>query len=262
MTRRIQKLDEEYYTREFLRDELKLNVVNLTSTKVEAPDCSATITTGNGSKKLLDVECTEYHVDNAAGRRGSRIRRMKNLWDLVHNALQLEEARLPVLMNICFKEPFVLEKGQRGELANELIRFACEFDPGRNLHRTKHDQFPHVRYPLLHELVDFIRLTHIDGIPVLRWDCCNVTGAFIGLYPEQLAKLIYNKSAKKYSWRNGASKWLLIYASGECATSRAGAFQGTESTWQDATLVTTCKNSVFDRIFFWERVRKWSIKLK
>jgi hypothetical protein len=97
---------------------------------------------------------------------------------------------------------------------------------------------------------------------VLGWHCSNIAAANIGVDRSHLADLVRRKSAKNFTWVPGAEKCLLVYASGGTVTSRAGPLPPNQSIWLDEGLVAACKDSIFDRIYFWERVRTWHKRLK
>jgi hypothetical protein len=226
MTRAAQKHEEIFYAGEFLRNQLKLNVIDVKPAVKEPPDCSATITNPDGTTVLLDFEIAEYYVE------------------------------------VRFKEPVSLRNGQVDQFADELIRFAQEFCPERHLERTAHDAFSAALYALLHEHVERIALTRLEGTVVIGWHCSNIAAAFVGVVRSHLGDLVCRKSAKNFTWVSGAEKCLLIYASGETVTSRAGPPPPDPSIWDDNDLVSACTGSVFDRIYFWERVLGWYKRLK
>jgi hypothetical protein len=265
MTRAAQKHEEIFYAGEFLRNQLKLNVIDVKPAVKEPPDCSATITNPDGTTVLLDFEIAEYYVDNRRdGDGGSPSKRVSSCWDKVRATLdpRLETLKLPVDVGVRFKEPVSLRNGQVDQFADELIRFAQEFCPERHLERTAHDAFSAALYALLHEHVERIALTRLEGTVVIGWHCSNIAAAFVGVVRSHLGDLVCRKSAKNFTWVSGAEKCLLIYASGETVTSRAGPPPPDPSIWDDNDLVSACTGSVFDRIYFWERVLGWYKRLK
>jgi hypothetical protein len=264
MTRAAQKDEEIFYTGEFLRNQLKLNLAELKPAIQEPPDCSATVINMDGTTTLLDFEIAEYYVDNSEVGGGSPVKRVSSCWDKVCASLypQLETLQLPVDVDVRFNEPVSLKNGQDKAFASELIRFAREFCPGGYLEPTTHEVFSSESYPLLNELVERIVLTHLKDTVVIGWHCSNIAAANIGVDRSHLADLVRRKSAKNFTWVPGAEKCLLVYASGGTVTSRAGPFPPDQSIWLDERLVAACKDSVFDRIYFWERVRTWHKRLK
>jgi hypothetical protein len=265
MTRAAQKGEEIFYAGEFLRNQLRLNVAEIKSAIQEPPDCSASVTNTDETTTLLDLEIVEYYVDNPGdGDRGSPVKRVGSCWDKVCATLypQLETLRLPVDVAVRFKEPAYLKSGQVPSFASELIRFAREFCPKGHLERATHGEFSAESYPLLNELVERIALTHLEGTVVIGWQCSNIAAANVGVNRLHLADFVRRKSAKNFTWVPGAEKCLLVYASGGTVTSRAGPFPLDQSIWNDEKLIAACVDSVFDRIYFWERVRKWQKRLK
>jgi hypothetical protein len=265
MTRIAQKDEELFYLGEFLRDQLRLNVTELKPVLNEPPDGSATITNPDKTTLLLDFEIAEYHVDDhGCSNGGSPIRRVTGIWNKVQDVLapQLESRRLRVYARVTLKEPILLATRDVQPFASELIRFAEEFCPIHHMQRRTHDNFPVASYPLLRQHVALMSLTYLHDTVVLRWDCSNNAAAFIGVRTFHLSKLVRHKNAKAFNWTPGAEKCLLIYASGEAVTSRAGPPPPDESIWDDHELIAACCSSSFDRIYFWERVRKWHKRLK
>jgi hypothetical protein len=264
MTRAAQKNEEIDYAGEFLRDELRRKLAEVKPAIHDPPDCSAFVTNADGITTLVDLELAEYYVDNPAGDAGgSTAKRVTSCWDKVRANLspQLEKLKLPVDVAVRFKEPVSLKNGQVSTFADELIRFAREFCTNKHLERTTHEAFP-PEYTLLNEHVERIALTYLEGTVVICWHCSNITAAHIGVRRSHLADLVRRKSVKNFAWTPGAEKWFLVYASGGAVTSGGGWPPPDESIWDDTELVAACLSSVFDRIYFWERVRRWHNRLK
>jgi hypothetical protein len=265
MTRVAQKDEEIFYLDEFLRNQLGLNVIELGPALKEPPDGSAAITNPDGTTLLLDFEIAEHYVDNPRNAHGgSPSKRVRSRWDRVCAALypRLETLRLPVDVVVHFKEPISLKNGQIDQFVDELIRFAQTFCPKGHLERAAHGAFSAVSYPVLHECVERITLTHLQGTVVIAWRCSKSAAAFVGVVTSYLSDLVRRKSAKSFTWVNGADKCLLIYASGGTITSRAGPYPPGKSIWDDDGLVSACAESIFDRIYLWERVGRWHMRLK
>jgi len=264
MTRAAQKDEELAYLGEFLRDQLNLNLTELKPALKEPPDASATITSADGTTVLLDFEMAEYYVDDPRdGEGGSPSKRVNDVWEKVRAKLdpRLEVLRLPVHVSVRLKGPTILKNKHARQFADELIRFAQAFCPAVHLNRTNHDVFSAACYPLLHEYVERISLRLDDQI-VIRWHCSNLAGASVGVGTTNLTNHILMKSGKNFTWVTGAEKCLLLYASGGTVTSRGGPPPPDLSIWHDKALIAACGASVFDRIYFWERVRRWHKRLK
>ena len=96
------------------------------------------------------------------------------------------------------------------------------------------------------------------------WTCPNITTGGITLSLEYIRSAIKNKNKKatNYSnWHNVDEKWLLIAASGGNLSNNAGpAWQNLN--WADSELLDLCCKSIFDKIVFWERIRRWYKWLK
>jgi hypothetical protein len=231
----------------------------------EPPDGSATVKNPDGTTLLLDFEIAEYYVDDPGnGDGGSPSKRTSGVWEKVRAALdpRLEALRLPVDVAVRLREPILLRPGDIPEFVDELIRFAQQFCPAGHLDRTTHDRFPAASYSALRKHVEQVSLTRLDGVAVMAWRCSNVAAACVGVVAPHLSHLVRRKSGKNFTWVPGAKRCLLIYASGETVTSRGGPPPPDPSIWGDADLVAACVGSVFNRIYFWERVRKWVQRLK
>jgi hypothetical protein len=265
MTRDAQKREELYYLDEFLRGQLKLAVTELKPALKEPPDGSATFTNADGTTYLLDFEIAEYYVDDPRDDEGgSPSRRAKDFWDKVLAELvpRLEVLRLPVYLDVRLKDLTILKNKHVRQLADELIRFAQDCCPECHLERTRHVLFSAASYPLLHEHAEWISLTRHDDTYFLHWPCSNLAAAHVGPVTAYLRNHILRKSDRNFTWTPGAEKCLLLYASGGTVTSRGGPRPPDPSIWDDKDLLAACKDSVFDRIYFWERVRGWDERLK
>jgi hypothetical protein len=203
--------------------------------------------------------------DPRDGEGGSPSKRASGLWDKVRAELlpRLEVLRLPVLLHVHLKEPIRLGTRHVRQLADELIRFAREACPRDQHTRERHEAFSAAAYPLLHEYVEWIYLFRFpDGTCIIDWSCSNLAAACVGVVPSNINDRVVLKSGKTYAWRPGAERWLLLYASGDSVTSRGGPPPPDRSIWRDKDLRIACEASVFDRIVFWDRVRRWHEWLK
>lgn len=266
MTRVAQKDEELSYLDEFLRKQLKLNVTELEPALKEPPDGSATITNADGTTLLLDFEIAEFYVDDRRdGEGGSPSKRASGFWDKVAAEVvtRIEGLRIPVYMHVSLKVPELLKRKHIRPLADQLSRFAQEFCPEGDLDRTHHEAFSAASYPVIHEHVEWISLTRLDDTYGIRPTCSNLTVAHVGPVTAYITNHILLKSGKEnFTWRPGAEKCLLVCASGGTVTSRAGPPPPDPSVWDDKELISACEASIFDRVYFWERVRGWHERLK
>jgi hypothetical protein len=245
MTRAAQKNEELCYLGEFAREQLELNGAVVKSALKEPPDGSVTVTSADGTTLLLDFELSEYFVDTQTDRKsGSPRKQIDGFWENVRTELtpRLAALRLPVDLRVRLNEPIGIRKNQTRQFAEELIQFAQEYCPSDRL-RTRHEVFPAERYPLLHNNAEWISLVRLDGLA-------------------KVASLIRDKSGKAFNWTPGAERCLLIYASGSVVTSRAGPPMAIQPSLEDSGVCAACASSVFDRIYFWERVLGWHERLK
>jgi hypothetical protein len=264
MTRAAQKNEELCYLGEFAREQLELNGAVVKSALKEPPDGSVTVTSADGTTLLLDFELSEYFVDTQTDRKsGSPRKQIDGFWENVRTELtpRLAALRLPVDLRVRLNEPIGIRKNQTRQFAEELIQFAQEYCPSDRL-RTRHEVFPAERYPLLHNNAEWISLVRLDGLAVIGWHCANLAVASVGVTPAKVASLIRDKSGKAFNWTPGAERCLLIYASGSVVTSRAGPPMAIQPSLEDSGVCAACASSVFDRIYFWERVLGWHERLK
>jgi len=265
MTRAFQKRHELAFLDLFLRGHLKLADVEIGKTFKETPDGSATINNPDGTTSILDFELVEYFVDEPVrGSGGAPSKKAAGCWRKVQKAIysRLKLLRLSIDLLIRFKEPMVLKSSQTNQLADEMIRFAQEFCPRGYLSQSEHKQFSATTYPLLHQSVGRIDLSNHEGLEISHWQCENISVASIGVVIPILIKHVEEKNAKSFNWSKDAEKCLLIYASGESTQSGAGPDPPDPRIWNDAGLVDICNSSQFNRIYFWEKVRRWDHRLK
>ena len=99
-------------------------------------------------------------------------------------------------------------------------------------------------------------------LPRLTWQCGNIDTGGIGLNLNYIRTAVgkKNKKAANYDWQFADEKWLLIVAEGNTLSEHAGPSE--EREWNDSELRTLCCASPFDRIYFWERGRRWYKSLK
>lgn len=204
MTRTAQKKDELAFLNEFLRNQLKLKVVELQPALKEPPDGCASRISEDGSTLLFDFEIVEYYVDDPRDRKGgSPSMRTKGIWDKVQAKVvpRLLALRLPILIDVRLKEPINLSTRHICPIADEMIRFASEYCPQRPGERKHHEVFSVRSYPFFCEWVQWISLTRLDDTFGINPHCSNLASAFIGLVPGHLRDHIPLKSDRPFNWR-------------------------------------------------------------
>ena len=110
----------------------------------EPPDCSATVSSADGTTTLFDLELAEYYVDNPIERKGgSTAKQVISCWDKVCATLYLrpEKLNLPVDVGVRFKEPVSLKLGEVSSFADQLILFSRAHCPTRHLERITFEVF-------------------------------------------------------------------------------------------------------------------------
>jgi hypothetical protein len=118
--------------------------------------------------------------------------------------------------------------------------------------------------PIIYQLLNrFLDEMHISKVchDVFSWTCTNCEAGMMNVDPGRLGDQIKKKSDTSYEWRVGAEKWLLIYASGESIVSQGAPFPDFVD-WQYEQLQAPCRDSSFERIFFWERCTRWTKSIK
>lgn len=244
---------ELHFIREFLEQGLSLSLACVSPQKPPQPDALITTTAGD----LLEIEHTDYQIDEPADG-NSPARRLANIWERVISRLAdiLTVKELLAEASVTLQDPETLAMKLAEPLADELVRFAEDHRPqsGRQVFNA------FAGYPVLTQ--------HVRSITVWRttyrgfyWRCTDEQVGNIGIVPRVLAQVIRAKSGKTYKWTEGAEKCLLIVASADSIASHGGP-NVDPSIWQDVELQTECSVAPFDRIFFWESVRKWHQQIK
>jgi len=117
-----------------------------------------------------------------------------------------------------------------------------------------------IKYQLVHHHVEKLHMWKVSYCHPL-WTCTNCAAANINVDPILLGELIKRKYLKSYEWREGAEKWLLIYASGHAVVARGAPIPDFVD-WKSEQLQKCCRESPFERIFFWECIRQWTVRMK
>ncbi len=265
---RTQKEYEQFLIREFL-DHLGYKISN-PEWKRESPDALLTLSKGKGkSKKRVGIEHTDYFNDTVAGQ-CSPLTPIADFWLLVQASLIRRVSHRKhltgILADIYIKDNLSLPNESARPLAKELIDFveAHRVGQSESLRFRCHD---FNGYPMLESMLSRLRLSRWtdDAVHASRccWVCANITSGYIRLNLNYIKSAIKNKNKKAtgYNWDNANEKWLLIAASGGNLSNNAGRDMQNVN-WADPELLDLCRNSLFDRIVFWERIRRWYKWLK
>jgi len=234
----------------------------------ERPDALLTLSKGRKGKRIA-IEHTEYFNDTEAGRL-SPLTPIAQFWQLVQASLIRRVSHRKhltgILANINIKGNLTLPKKLARQLAKELVNFV----EAHQVRQSEHLRFrcrDFNGYPTLVSMLSSLQLSRgtDDAVPASRccWICSNITTGFIHLNLNYIKSAIKNKNKKVtgYNCDNANEKWLLIAASGGNLSNNAGpAMQNVN--WADPELLNLCCKSLFDRIVFWERVRRWYKWLK
>ncbi len=269
---RTQKEYEGFLIREFL-GHLGYRISN--PKWQERPDALLTLSK-RARRKRVAVEHTDYFNDTVHGQR-SPLTPTDEFWKAVQASLVRRISHRKDLTGILATVRFTNNLPNPAKpsnycqlsrsLATELVAFV-EAHPVR---KSQHIQFRHRDfngYQTLESLLSSILLSRWTDDVVLAsrcsWTCSNVTTGGIGLNLSYIKTAIENKNKKANNyenWGDAREKWLLISASGSNLSNHAGPPMQNVN-WADSELLDLCRNSPFDRIVFWERIRNWYKWLK
>lgn len=266
---RTQKGYERFLIREFLRD------LGYTISKPkwqDSPDALLTLSKGK-SKKRVAIEHTDYFNDTVAGQR-SPLTPYDEFWRFVQASLVRRISHRSHLTGITahVRLKRILSKPKDcAEFARQLAKELVDFTEAHPVRRSEHTSWRsrdfYDRYPTMHSSLASLLLSRRtdDGVTASRcsWTCSNVHTGPIGWSLCYIRTAIENKTKKalNYNWDDANEKWLLIAASGATLSNRTGP-PALNVSWNDANLRELCRNSPFDRIVFWERIRCWHKWLK
>lgn len=235
----------------------------------DRPDALLTISDGNFSARTA-IELTDYFNDTQSGTMSPNSP-VSDFWRLVQTSLLRRishrrhltglNARVHFLNSLCIPRSSN-DNIRARKLAAELVDFVEKHPVRINTHECLASR-DFVGYTELRSSIDRIvlsRWTDDDVYPSrCAWTCDNLAAGHIGCKLDYITGAIgvKNEKAKKYpNWGNASEKWLLIAASGNNVSNRAGpSMQDVD--WEDSNLRKLCGVSIFDRIVFWERVSNW-----
>jgi hypothetical protein len=271
------KAVEQFLIREFVCDALHYTISR--PEWCERPDAILTLRKGK-IKTRVAIEHTGYFNDAIAGQcspltpisdfwksvqtsHARRISHRKHLADLMGrvwlNPKQLAD---------CRPDPRTQEKLAR-DFAKELVDFLeghAIADTARFPSHSAHSPGTEFSdFPLLKSMVASMSVWRIPGAvlrPLCNWLCQNIATGCIGLNLDNIRASVKNKNMKaaNYDWRSADEKWLLIVAA--CGNLSEDAGPPEDGKWDDPDLRTLCGESPFDKIYFWERARRWYKSLK
>jgi len=223
------------------------------------------------------IELTDYFNDSVAGTR-SPLTPIAEFWEIVQASLIRRISHKKHLTGVQASVDF--KKGlQKPEncnvLAKQLAKEIVTFVETHPVMTSQHLQFRHRHghfngYDTLERLLSYMFLTRRTDKAVFAsrcsWSCVNISCGMIGLNLNYIRTSIANKNkkAQRYNcWNDAGEKWLLITASGRNLSNHAGPpTQKKNENWGDPELQRLCRESLFDKIVFWEISRDWHKWLK
>jgi len=261
---RSQKEYERFLVIEFLRH---LGYTISMPSWRESPDALLTLCKGK-SKKRVAIEHTDYFNDTITGKR-SLLTTCNEFWRLVQDSLVRRISQLSHLNGISARvrlERKLSKPENPTESARKLAKEIVAFTESHPVRLSEHCRWCSRDfdngYPTMQSLLASLWLSRWTNDAVFAsrcsWICCNVATGQIGFSLPYIKTAIENKNEKAsgYDWGNADEKWLLIAASGHTVSNRAGPHTQ-DADWTDAGLMELCRNSPFDRMFFWERISHW-----
>lgn len=268
---------EQFLIREFVCDALHYTICR--AEWCEAPDAILTVQKGR-ARNHIAIEHTGYFNDTTAGE-CSPLTPIADFWRSVQTSLAHRIGHRKHLADLTGRvwlnpkhfadrrpDPMTQEKLSR-DFAEDLVDFLESHAIADSARFPAHSA--HARgtefsdFPLLESMVASMSVRRIPGgvlRPLCNWLCENISTGCIGLSLENIRTTVRNKNNKaaNYNWRSADEKWLLIVAACGNLSENAGLPQDRE--WDDSELRALCCESPFDRIYFWERARRWYKALK
>ena len=273
---RTPKAVEQFLIREFVGEALHYRISR--AKWCESPDAILTLQNRKREKRVA-IEHTGYFNDTTAGE-CSPLTPISDFWKNVQISLGRRISHRRHLADIMgwvwlnqkhFADrpaPKIQVKMAR-QFAEELVAF-LETHPITDsarfpAHTADSPGTEFLGFPMLRTMVASLSVRRTSGLVLLprcSWVCNNITTGCIGLNLSYIKTAIEKKNAKaeNYDWRSADEKWLLIVAAGGNLSEQAG--QSEAQAWNDSELLTLSGVSPFDRIYFWERVRRWYKTLK
>jgi len=266
---------EETYLRQFLQGEMGFQISRIEMMMPPRPDAWAGVIE-KGHTRTLDIEITEYHVDESPNVQGGspgvrRDRIWKKIQEHLLGSLQTSPLNLDVLVTL--KGEFVPDRDVQAfaqELeevvrnasfrADHLVIYTDLRQAAMSSKAGQESASIPTKYVNLHRYLEKLRVWKVS-YNALFWTCTNCSAANINVSPQLLVEIIKSKSSKKYDWREGAEKWLLIFASGHAIVARGAPFLDFVD-WQNNDLQECCHSSQFERIFFWDCIGRWNKSIK
>jgi hypothetical protein len=257
---RRKKEHEKSCVRTFLERILGQCVLSLRGRAPPRPDISCVIER-NGKRISLEVELVEYQVDaRVAGCFGSAGERLNSFWQDVHARLRrrLSKNGPNRAVTVTLKRSTAIRGNDARGFAEELAHFVRALDS--TVSATETITTFSQEFPLLSSHVQTLRIKKLDFNRQL-WTCTNVSAGNVGVCPRIVSNLVSRKCCKKYQWSRKAEKWLLVCASGRSIVAHAGPAIFAERL-RDPELLTVCRTSQFDRVYFTDLTRRWHLRLK
>lgn len=229
--------------------------------------------TFKGESLALGIELTRYQVDSQDND-GSPARRLKGMWDKIYEVIEkIYFPKYPFLKCLHARPRFDISnpppKKVADSIACELVQFLLSHH--RRVGRTPkvfRQQKGHKRpgdfdnFPYLKQWLKALSVYRVSSTPgnVSCWWLGS--GAGIAIVEQIVVGIIAGKAKKKqrYELRDVDESWLIIYADGETVCDRAGPEECKEDL-RSAEVTKAAKESGFDRIIFWERVRGWQFEI-
>lgn len=243
----------------------------------DKPDALLTLSKGK-SKQRVAVEHTDYFNDTLAGQR-SPLTPIDEFWQRVQRSLMRRISHRPglaaIVANVRLKTSLPNWRASAAEayarrLAGEIVAFleAHPMQAGQPP-KTFHSRRPHFAgYKTLGSLVCSLRVrrspVNLGRVSRCDWVCSNTAVGCVRINIDFIKSAIKNKSLKArnyHDWGKAQERWLLIVAGGDNINTHAGDAAQTAA-WNDMDLATLCQQSLFHRVFFWERVSRWCKPLK
>ena len=227
----------------------------------------------NDKRLRVGIELTEYQVDR--NDRGSLTRRFDATWKRL--LCVLRKTYFPQYPELT---SFYARIGLKADspptmsgvpaLARELVDFlvprmgsirsAATYPIGVAAAQQSND---FQDYPCLKRHIDSIFLRRQDELPqeFCHWE--YNAPAWINVVTETVAKIVSRKGRKinGYKLSGIGQLWLLICATADTTSDRAGPEQACQQRLSKPRIVQAARDSGFDKVFFWESVARWDFEI-
>lgn len=217
----------------------------------------------------IGIELTDYQVDQS--KHGSAARILQDRWKHIYRIIRSNHVWrysefLNAYLHVSFDKRCLPRRKDARFIARELVRFALSklkirgktkiYDRMKGYKKPgDYDSFPHLK-----KHFESIRVVRIKLDPYaipLRWSYADA--ACVNVIPSVITRKVAEKARKmsRYDLSDLDECWLLICATGQTSSDRAGPQMASQHFSLSAEVKEAARRSRFDRVIFWERFGGW-----